>query len=291
MGPYRLVEQLERAEALDGVAGIVQQNVQAVLKPGRAKDAVSGSWLGHPLHPVLVLGPIGFWYGASYLDLVGGRGSRAAADKLVAAGVLSALPTAVAGASDWSDTGGAEKRVGIAHAMANTAGLACFAASFLARKRGRRARGVALGLVGHAFVGLGGFLGGHLTYGTGVGVDTTAFRTGPEEWTDAVASEELTEGRPVGADVDGVRLLLVRDGGQVRALDARCTHRGGPLDEGEIADGCVTCPWHASRFALATGDVVQGPATQPQQAYEVREAGARVEVRRSDPRDGRHPAV
>jgi nitrite reductase/ring-hydroxylating ferredoxin subunit/uncharacterized membrane protein len=291
MGPYRVVEQLERAEALDAVADIVQRNVHAVVKPGQVKDAVSGSWLGHPVHPVLVIGPIGLWYGATYLDLLGGRKSRAAADKLVAAGIISALPTALAGASDWSDTNGAEKRVGIAHAMANTAGLSCFAASYLSRKRGRRGRGVALGLLGHAFVGLGGFLGGHLTYGTGVGVDTTAFRTGPEEWTDVIAADEVPEGRPVGADVQGVRLVLVRDGGAVRALDARCTHRGGPLDEGEVHDGCVTCPWHGSRFALATGDVVQGPATQPQQAYEVRVVDGRVEVRRSDPRDGRHPAA
>jgi nitrite reductase/ring-hydroxylating ferredoxin subunit/uncharacterized membrane protein len=291
MGPYRLVEQLERAEALDAVADVVQRNVHAVVKPGQVKDAVSGSWLGHPVHPVLVIGPIGLWYGATYLDLLGGRKARAAADKLVAAGVLSALPTALAGASDWSDTSGAEKRVGIAHAMANTAGLTCFAVSYVARKRGRRGRGVALGLLGHAFVGLGGFLGGHLTYGSGVGVDTTAFRTGPAEWTDLIAADDVPEGRPVGADVDGVRLVLVRDGGQVRALDARCTHRGGPLDEGEVGDGCVTCPWHGSRFALATGDVVQGPATQPQQAYEVRVVDGRVEVRRSDPRDGRHPAA
>jgi nitrite reductase/ring-hydroxylating ferredoxin subunit/uncharacterized membrane protein len=291
MGPYRLVERLERAAGLDGPARIVQRNVQAAVRPGPVKDALSGSWLGHPLHPVLVFGPLGFWYGASYLDLVGGRGSQAAADKLVAAGVASALPAAVAGASDWSDVGGAERRVGIAHAMVNTAGLACFTASLVARRRGRRGAGVALGMVGHAFVGLGGFLGGHLTYGTGVGVDTTAFQTGPEEWTDLIAADELAEGRLVGADVEGVHLLLVRDGGQVRALAARCTHRGGPLDEGEISEGCVTCPWHGSRFDLASGDVVRGPAAQPQPVYEVRELGGRVEVRRSDPRDARHPAV
>jgi nitrite reductase/ring-hydroxylating ferredoxin subunit/uncharacterized membrane protein len=291
MGPSRLVERLERAAGLDGPARIVQRNVQAAVRPGPVKDALSGSWLGHPLHPVLVFGPLGFWYGASYLDLVGGRGSQAAADKLVAAGVASALPAALAGANDWSDVGGAERRVGIAHAVVNTAGLACFTASLMARRRGRRGAGVALGMVGHAFVGLGGFLGGHLTYGTGVGVDTTAFQTGPEEWTDLIAADELAEGRPVGADVEGVRLLLVRDGGQVRALAARCTHRGGPLDEGEISEGCVTCPWHGSRFDLAGGDVVRGPATHPQPVYEVRELGGRVEVRRSDPRDARHPAV
>jgi nitrite reductase/ring-hydroxylating ferredoxin subunit/uncharacterized membrane protein len=291
VGPYRLVERLERTDALDGVAGAVQRNAQAIYRPGALKDALSGTWLGHPLHPLLILMPLGCWTSASFLDLVGGRGSRAAADRLVAAGVVSALPTAAAGASDWSDTAGAERRVGIVHAAANSAGLVCFAASWVARKRGRRARGVALALAGHVFAGLGGYLGGHLTYATGVGVDTTAFQTGPEVWTAVLDASEVPEGRPVGTHVDGVRLLLVRDGGEVRALAARCTHRGGPLDEGEVADGCVTCPWHGSRFELATGAIVQGPATAPQPAYEARVVDGRVEVRRSEPRDGRHPAV
>jgi nitrite reductase/ring-hydroxylating ferredoxin subunit/uncharacterized membrane protein len=291
MRPYRLVEQLERATGLDDVATRVQGTVGQVLQPGPPKDALSGTWLGHPLHPLLILGPLGCWTSATYLDLVGGKRSRGAADKLVAAGVLAALPTAAAGASDWSDTAGGERRVGLVHGLSNAAGVMCFAASYVARKRGRRGMGVGLGLLGHTFASLAGYLGAHLTYGTGVGVDTTAFRTGPEDWTALVDADQLPEGRPVGADVEVVRLLLVRDGGEVRALDARCTHRGGPLDEGEIRDGCVTCPWHGSRFELATGDVVQGPATQPQPAYEVRIAGGRVEVRRSEPRDARHPAV
>jgi nitrite reductase/ring-hydroxylating ferredoxin subunit/uncharacterized membrane protein len=291
MRPYRLVEQLERATGLDDVATKVQGTIGQVLPPGPPKDALSGTWLGHPLHPLLILGPLGCWTSATYLDLVGGKRSRGAADKLVVAGVLAALPTAAAGASDWSDTAGGERRVGLVHGLSNAAGVMCFAASYVARKRGRRGMGVGLGLLGHTFAGLAGYLGAHLTYGTGVGVDTTAFRTGPEEWTALVDADQVPEGRPVGADVEGVRLLLVLDGGEVRALDARCTHRGGPLDEGEIRDGCVTCPWHGSRFELATGDVVQGPATQPQPAYEVRIAGGRVEVRRSEPRDARHPAV
>ncbi len=237
------------------------------------------------------MGPLGFLTSASYLDVVGGRGARTAADRLVAAGIAAGLPAAAAGASDWSDTGGGERRVGVAHGLANAAGLACFTASLVARRRGRRGTGVALGLVGHGFFGVAGYLGGHLTYATGVGVDTTAFRNGPEDWTAVLDAAAVPEGRPVGVDVDGARLVLARDEGGVRALDARCTHRGGPLDEGEVSEGCVTCPWHASRFELATGDVVRGPATSPQPAYEVRVVDGRVEVRRDDPRDARHPAV
>jgi nitrite reductase/ring-hydroxylating ferredoxin subunit/uncharacterized membrane protein len=285
------MKRLEQATALDELSGKLAAVVHAATRPRPVKNALSGGWLGHRLHPALIPVPIGFWSGALIFDLVATRRARWAADVLVGAGVASALPTAAAGASDWSDTEGAERRVGFVHALGNSAALVCFTASWVARKRGRRAKGVALALAGHAFAGFSGYLGGHLTYATGVGVDTTAFQSGPEDWTPVLDADEVPEGRAVGADVGGVRLLLVRDGSEVRALAARCTHRGGPLDEGDVADGCVTCPWHGSRFELATGDIARGPATSPQPAYETRVVAGRVEVRRSEPRDGRHPAV
>ena len=61
-----------------------------------------------------------------------------------------------------------------------------------------------------------------------------------------------------------------------------CAHAGGPLDKGAVVDGCLECPWHASRFRLADGHVVRGPALYDQPAYEIRaaEAGG-YEVRRT----------
>ena len=73
------------------------------------------------------------------------------------------------------------------------------------------------------------------------------------------------------------------DGG-VAAISAVCTHRGAPLADGEFAAGCVTCPWHGSRFALADGRVEQGPATFPQPRFEARINGERIEVRAFTPR-------
>ena len=64
------------------------------------------------------------------------------------------------------------------------------------------------------------------------------------------------------------------------ALFARCSHLGGPLDEGDLVDGCLRCPWHASMFRVADGTVVHGPATAPQPAYELRVEGERVKARR-----------
>jgi nitrite reductase/ring-hydroxylating ferredoxin subunit len=74
-------------------------------------------------------------------------------------------------------------------------------------------------------------------------------------------------------------VLLARDGGQIRCLVDACDHRGGPLHQGTIEDGCVTCPWHASIFRLSDGGVVQGPATAPQPALDVRLNDGNVEVR------------
>jgi nitrite reductase/ring-hydroxylating ferredoxin subunit len=52
----------------------------------------------------------------------------------------------------------------------------------------------------------------------------------------------------------------------------------GPLSDGEIAGGCVTCPWHGSVFRLADGGVVHGPATAPQPAFATRVREGVVEV-------------
>src|SRR5690349_9080143 len=101
----RSVELIERATPLDKVAGPLADRVSGLLARTRLKDLLSGSWFGHPLHPLLTDLPIGSWTSAFVLDLVGGRKAQPAADLLVAAGIVSAVPTAVTGLSDWSDLG------------------------------------------------------------------------------------------------------------------------------------------------------------------------------------------
>ena len=134
----------------------------------------------------------------------------------------------------------------------------------------------------------GGWLGGHLTYALGVGVDTTAFESGPDEWTAIGHLADLTVDQPAAVTTDGgVQLLVVRRAGDhVEVLEDRCTHRGGPLSDGELSgDGnCITCPWHGSTFRVATGEVVKGPATRPQPAYEARVVDGAVEVKRDEVR-------
>ena len=273
---------LEQATVLDPAAKALTGVVQAVLPAGPVKDALHGRWLGHPVHPLLVAVPIGLWSGVSLLDLTPGD-NRRAARRLVGAGVLSVLPSAAAGYADWSELGLFErpKRVGLVHAAANAVTTAVYAASWLARRRGDEARGRGLALLGLVGLGVGGYLGGHLAYSEGVGVDRNADEPPePKAWTDAAASADVAEGALVRVDVEGQQVLLARRGGRVRAIGAVCSHYGAPLEDGEVdGEGCVVCPWHGSRFRLEDGSVARGPAVSPQLSYEVREAGDRLELR------------
>jgi nitrite reductase/ring-hydroxylating ferredoxin subunit len=279
---HRLASATGELDALDAPAKRLAKAVRSALPGGPVKDVLSGTFLGHPLHPLLTDLPIGSWTSALMLDWIGGRESRTAARRLTAAGILAALPTAVSGLSDWADTEVSSptvRRTGMAHAAANVTALGCFTASYFARRRGDGGRGLAL--TGLGALVAGGHLGGHMAYVEGVGVNQTAFEEGPEDWTPTVAEEELSDGRALCARAGDVNVLLVRDGDGIHALEDRCTHRGGPLHEGEVVDGCVACPWHGSRFRLADGSVERGPASSPQPLYETRVADGRVEVRRA----------
>lgn len=171
---------IENATGLDGAVRLAQPLVSALLADKARADALQGKWLGHAVHPLLVMMPIGSWTSATVLDLMGGKGSRDAAQRLVGAGVLSAGPAAITG---WAEWGGRleqrDKRVGVVHAASNVAAVGLFAASWKARRKGKHLRGVALGLVGHGAVGLGGFLGGHLTEARKVSSRHPAFDEAP----------------------------------------------------------------------------------------------------------------
>jgi nitrite reductase/ring-hydroxylating ferredoxin subunit len=191
---------------------------------------------------------------------------------------------ALAGASDWLTTTGVARRIGLAHAAANNGALALETASWLARRRGRHGKATLLSLAALGFLGAGIWLGEHLVYGLGTGVDTTAFQHLPQDWTDVAGESDVPADGAVCVGVDGVPVLLSRLPGGIVALTDQCTHRGGPLHEGTVADGHVTCPWHGSTFDLRTGYVVNGPASRPQSRLDVQIADGRVEVRRPEPR-------
>ena len=275
----KAMKALEKAEALDEPAEMVVKVVGPAVRPRPVKNVLSGVWLGHRFHPLLVPLPIGFWSGALIFDLIATRRSRWAADVLVGAGIAAAVPTATAGLSDWADAEPEGRRVGLVHASCNTLALLYYSASLAARLLGRRKAGVGLGLAGAAAISAGGYLGGHLSYVQQVGVEKKRIAGGPKEWTAVLDAADLAEGAPRVIRADDTDVLLVREGNRLHALWAHCTHELGPLAEGKFADGCVTCPWHGSTFRLADGKVVRGPAAASQPVYEARVTDGKIEVR------------
>lgn len=278
-----LVERLEAAAALDTPAKKVGKLVRGSIAPGALKDALSGTWLGHALHPLLTDVVVGTWTSAGILDLAGGRGAERAADKLILAGIAAYVPTAVTGATDWADSeigNDGVRRVGIVHAWTNASAFTLYVASLAARRQGRRGRGKALALAGAGVLSAGGYLGGHLAFRQGLGADQTIFDLGPDEWTPALDAGAVTEGVATAADVGTIGVLFTRRSGEVLAIHDRCSHRGCSLATGEIADGAVTCPCHGSVFRLTDGEILRGPATAPQPAFDVRERAGRLEVKR-----------
>jgi nitrite reductase/ring-hydroxylating ferredoxin subunit/uncharacterized membrane protein len=275
-----LMEAIERARPLDALGRKLGLAVGNVVRPGRAKDLLAGTWLGHPLHPVLTDVPIGAWTSAFVLDLVGGTSARRAADALVGVGVLAAVPTAATGLSDLADVvDPRERSLGAAHALGNITAVTLYGGSWLARRRGRRDAGVRLAMLGAAAMTGAGFIGGHLAFRKGTGVDQTVFRERVQDWTPVLEERELPEAKARRVRAGGTDILLYRHQDRIFALANRCSHRGGPLHKGRVADGTVRCPWHLSTFSLEDGSIVQGPATAPQPCFETRVRDGAIEVR------------
>ena len=278
-----LLGRVESATGLDGPAQAIGKRARAALGGGPVKDALSGTWLGHALHPALTDVVIGSFFSATLLDLIGGRDSDTASRRLIATGMLAYAPTALTGLNDWADaepTSDAVRRTGAVHAATNGLALTLYAGSLLARRRGRPGRGRVLGAAGALALSAGSLLGGHLTYTQGVGPDQTVFDPGPKDWTDAGDAGSLQPGTLLAATAGDTPLVLHMEGERVFALHDRCSHRGCSLSEGALEGEEIVCPCHGSRFDRRDGAVRHGPATAPQPAFETRVRDGRVEVRR-----------
>ena len=279
----RLARRLgDAASFLDPVADALQGAVQAIPKPVR--DALDGVWLGAPLHPALTDVPLGSWTAAIVLDALepatGDGTVGRAADAALAVGVLGAVPAAVTGINDWSYLRGDSKRIGTLHAILNTTGLTLNIASLALRRSGRRETARALSALAFGGALFSAHLGGQLSFGLGVRVNRTAFESPEHEWQAVLDEDDVQADALRRVEVDGEAALVTRArNGAICAIAARCTHLGGPLDEGERDGDVVTCPWHGSRFDLCTGEVVAGPAVFPQPVYETRVRDGRVELR------------
>jgi nitrite reductase/ring-hydroxylating ferredoxin subunit/uncharacterized membrane protein len=276
-----VVRAIESASVVDKPATLVARAVRGALSPGKFKDAVSGTWLGHALHPVMTDVVIGSFLSASALDVLGAGRDSAASRRLIMLGIAAYAPTAAAGASDWidgeSDT--RVKRVGIVHAAGNSVALGLYVASLRARRQGAKTGPLLSGL-GAGVLMCGGYLGGHLTLRRGIGPDQTVFDPGPDDWELATDEARLVPGRPLRVVVGDTPVLLLDAGEVTYAIHDRCSHRGCALSEGEVEGHEIVCGCHFSRFDLRDGSVVRGPATAPQPAFDVRRQDGVVQVRR-----------
>ncbi|WP_406474036.1 Rieske 2Fe-2S domain-containing protein [Streptomyces platensis] len=258
-----------RWEQLDTVIGPVQRVVRG-LPLGRFRDVLHGLPIGHPLHPALVQLPMGAWMSAAVLDTV--PGTRRGARLLVGVGVLSAVPAAWAGWVDWAEQHEDQMRTGLVHAGSMALAIGLYARSWVHRGRGSTARGKLLGFAGLSAAGAGGLLGGHLAFRQAAGPNKAepVPHLLEEGWHPVGRVEDFPVGEAVRRELGEVPLLVVRQtGGEIHVLAGRCSHLSGPLTDGTLADGCVTCPWHGSVFRLSDGANVAGPATAPQPSFRV----------------------
>jgi nitrite reductase/ring-hydroxylating ferredoxin subunit/uncharacterized membrane protein len=282
------LDALGQQQWLDPVAepltAAVRQTYEAAGESGRAlKNAAHGVWLGHPLHPVLTDIPIGSWTTAMALDAAesatGDRGYGRAADVAIGIGLVGAAGAAITGLTDWSETDGRAKRLGLMHGLLNVSATSLYAISFALRRSRSRAAGRAFSVAGLAVASVAAYLGGRLVYGERIGV-SHADEGDVDTFTSAMASADLPPDQPRKAEANGVAVMVARQHGRLCALAEHCSHLGGPLSEGTLKTDSIVCPWHGSEFGLTDGHVVNGPATHPQPTFDVRERDGRVEVKR-----------
>lgn len=288
MNTDRPIELIEKQTWLDTASESVQPVITKAFAAGgrtgqQVKNFLHGTWLGHPLHPMLTDVPLGAWTVAAMLDVMDAtnphEGYRKGADAALAIGLAGAMGAAVTGITDWQSTYGRGRQVGMVHGILNGTATLLYGASLMLRRGRSRGMARSLSFLGYAISGAAAYLGGHLVAGEQIGVDHTAAQELPEDFVIVMAEKDLHEETPTKVIASGVPVLLVKQHGKIHAMAETCSHLGGPLSEGEIIDGTIRCPWHCSRFALETGEVVDGPATFPQPCFEARVRHGRIEVR------------
>ena len=233
----------------------------------KVRNFLHGTWLGHPLHPVITDVPLGAWTVSTVFDLyelsAGDETYSPGADTAVGIGLIGAGAAAVAGLNDWQFTNDKPKRVGALHAILNISATLCYLGSWWQRRNGQRHEGLFAGLFGFMLTASGVYLGGNLVFKEKIGV-SHAPQELPAKFTPVMDEKDLLEGKLKKATADDIPIVIVRKGGHILALADKCAHLGGPLSEGKLEGMCVRCPWHGSLFSLEDGTSIEGPTAFPQ---------------------------
>lgn len=257
---------------------------EGALRP--IKLFLNGTWLEHPLHPLLTDVPVGAWTASLLLDLVAlvfavqnlGLASAVA----IGLGILAAFAAIATGFMDWMDVDPPERAVGFTHALINIIATLFFLVSFFVRmSRGWEITigAFVISLIGYVLITIGAFLGGSLVFRMGTMISRNAYRKPIKEFTPAIAQNELAQDTLKRVEVKGQPILLVRRGDRIFAVGAVCSHYGAPLEKGKLKDDCIECPFHYSLYSLADGRVKQGPSTSPLPTFQTRVNQGQIEVK------------
>lgn len=168
----RLVERFAPLDALARPLGVASE----VTELAWVRSPLRGAPLGHAAHPWMTDVPIGLWSSSLLLDVLAHSEDRPASRRLLAAGLVSAVPTALTGLAEWRGTSRPESRVASAHAGLNVVAIGLYAASLA--MRGRSHRSAVWLSFGATTVATGaGLLGGHLATARKVGSRDPSFST------------------------------------------------------------------------------------------------------------------
>jgi nitrite reductase/ring-hydroxylating ferredoxin subunit/uncharacterized membrane protein len=269
----------------DWLAKVLTAIYGALGRPGKLlQDFLNGSWLGHPLHAVLVDVVVGGYTMLIVLDLLG----LVAHVDVEPAGIiilglttLAGLSAGLSGLTDFKDTAtGDERNVTVLHGTINLIAIALYVVAFVMRATGALDGSRYVAIIGYLIISVGAYIGGHVVFKYGYMVNHNAFAKGKraKEFTAVLPAAELADAKPTKAMLGATALVLVRRGDVVHALKETCSHAGGPLSEGELEGDAIVCPWHASHFRLADGQVLDGPAGTRQVRYAARINAGQVEV-------------
>lgn len=274
-------------DSLQKVVGTLAGNT---AKPPRLwKSLLSGTWLRHPLHPLITDVPVGAWLLTALLDILwlispsGNAWAARGAQAAVLIGVLAGLAAVATGSADWSDTYGRERTVGLYHGLLQTLATVLYIVSAVLRfstPAGDTTFAAIIGFAGLIALAIGAYLGGDMVFAKGTQVNHTAWEHGGDDYEAVMPAAEATANKLYRVTVGGVPVVLIKLGDSFAALAATCSHAGGPLDEGELQGTRVQCPWHGSRFDLRTGMAVTGPASMGQPRYDVRVRDGQIELKR-----------
>lgn len=268
------------------------------------KDLLQGKPLKHPLHPLLVHFPIGLFLLSFLFDLASWivdeegwlvRG----AFYTMAFGVIGGLLASIPGFVDYSDIRGDHpaKKTATYHMLLNLLAIGMYAVNVGLRYGDWEVSRtpvvpLILSLIAVGIINFSGYLGGTMIYDDGIAVGRHRRRTPmpPDTIRPTAAGEQdgfipvadadrLQEGQTLRVEVNGHVMAVVKLDGQVYAFQEFCTHRYGPLSEGQFHDGQVVCPWHRSCFDVRTGKATAGPAKVDLKTYAVQIRDGKILVK------------